>query len=40
MSHATWKHVKGIFKSKQINIVNDRYVHDLLKSVDDQRIEI
>ena len=32
MSHATWKHVKGIFKFNQINIVNDRYVHNLLKS--------
>ena len=32
---AASKHVKGIFKFKQIDTVNDSYVHDLLKSVND-----
>lgn len=38
--NATWKHIKGMCKFKQIGAINDDCVDDLLKSAKDLAIEM
>ena len=38
--NATWKHIKGMCKFKQICTINDNCVDDLLKSAKDLAIEM